>query len=93
MSKFGIKEPCQVLNGCLYASSPVHMPSPTANIPSRYDGTRIVDNVLTRCCHGGKADYALKWPCAPARCPKGCPSAKTLCMAQDRHKTWHCSAM
>eukprot|EP00971_Amphidinium_carterae_P287883 5714979-Amphidinium_carterae.1 len=36
----------------------------------------------------GSYGFGIKWPRAPARCPEGRPCAKTLCMAQDRHKTW-----
>eukprot|EP00971_Amphidinium_carterae_P199668 3963020-Amphidinium_carterae.1 len=38
-------------------------------------------------------DCGLKWHSAHARCPEGCPRAKTLCMVDDRHKTWHCSVI
>eukprot|EP00971_Amphidinium_carterae_P282051 5598877-Amphidinium_carterae.1 len=69
------------------------MPSPATKITSSHEVTW--DPFLATVCvrNGGCCDLVRKGPSAPTRLPKGYPCAKTLCMAEDCHKTWHCSAM
>eukprot|EP00971_Amphidinium_carterae_P217442 4316657-Amphidinium_carterae.1 len=73
------------------------MPPPAANVSSGHDVATyrtfvsVKDRVHTLhvfCCELGR-----NGPHAPARCPKGCPCAKTLCMAKDCRQTWHCSGL
>eukprot|EP00971_Amphidinium_carterae_P097928 1937707-Amphidinium_carterae.1 len=67
------------------------MPSPAADISSRHELTlkeRFFPRRFGSCYEAG-----CKRPRARARCPKGCPRAKTLRMANDRQKTCDCSAM
>eukprot|EP00971_Amphidinium_carterae_P202903 4026519-Amphidinium_carterae.1 len=82
-----------MLKSCFHALSPVQMPSQAANITSGHEV--IINHNVAGIC-GRLEDYTKlgsKRQLAPARCPKGCPAAKTLCMAEDCHKTWYCSAM
>eukprot|EP00971_Amphidinium_carterae_P042411 833778-Amphidinium_carterae.1 len=62
------------------------MPSPAANITSRQEVT-INRKVAPVCQLEDFSVLGHKWPLFPARFPKGCPCAKTLCMAKNGHKT------
>eukprot|EP00971_Amphidinium_carterae_P002883 56526-Amphidinium_carterae.1 len=88
-------EPPQILNGGFHATFLVQMPSPAANIPSRHSVKIIVIIMKIAKANGWHfdADFAVKWQSAPAKRPKGCPCAKTLCVVEDCHKTWHCSVI
>eukprot|EP00971_Amphidinium_carterae_P040086 786912-Amphidinium_carterae.1 len=70
VSKFGIQEPPQVLNGCFHAILLVHVPSPAANIPFRHRVEMMAKfnlslNQMTFHLQVG-SDCGLKWHSARA---------------------------
>eukprot|EP00971_Amphidinium_carterae_P318537 6331497-Amphidinium_carterae.1 len=67
------------------------MPSPAANITFRQELTKDRNHFVANVYGSSELECIL--PHAPARGPKECPCAKTLRMAKDCNKTWHCSAM
>eukprot|EP00971_Amphidinium_carterae_P262580 5208421-Amphidinium_carterae.1 len=68
------------------------MPSPAADILSGHEVNLSLHAAPIYGRLEGCYELGRKGPRAPARCPKGCTCAKTLCMAKDCHKTWHCFA-
>eukprot|EP00971_Amphidinium_carterae_P341229 6479925-Amphidinium_carterae.1 len=68
------------------------MPTPATNISSGHEAATngiffyVVDQSMSQelvFCY----ELGRDGPCAPARCPKGCPCAKTPCMANDCRQT------
>eukprot|EP00971_Amphidinium_carterae_P258828 5136998-Amphidinium_carterae.1 len=69
------------------------MPTQAADIFSRQEDTlkRGLFGLFPRYLGGCCEPRLCKRPPAPARFPKGCPRAKTLCMEKNRQKTCDCS--